>query len=181
MFVLGYKVAYSSRFRLREGLLTWPVISAELRPVLHVLRLPIYSIIPVQVRARVLGSALAHVLWIGILPLIDNLMVLLPMKFNECRSVHIDYWDEVKLGRSQHPLVLFITLQETLMQQFQANVQWHLCREQFSRVSSSGYHKSIHSIICRRCGVRRCFLITPDNLDILLCVVGRVIISLSCS
>lgn len=82
VFVLGDKVSDPARLRLREGLLTGPEVAAQLCPIFHILGLPVHSIVPVQVRAGVLGAALAEVLWVGVLPLIYYLMLLLPVNFD---------------------------------------------------------------------------------------------------
>lgn len=53
-------------------------------------------------------------------------MISLPVLFNESSAVDVDNGNKVEFGRGEHPLVFFIVLQETLMEQLQADKEWDL-------------------------------------------------------
>ena len=66
-------------------------------------------------------------------------MLRFPVLLDERGTVNIDYWDEVKLGRGEHSLVLLVVLEVALMQQLQADEQRYLRGEELSGVRGACY------------------------------------------
>ena len=72
-------------------------------------------------------------------------MISLPVLFNKSSTIHVDNWNEIEFGGSQHSLILFIVLQIALMQELQTNEERNLHRKELSRMSCSSNQYSIGS------------------------------------
>lgn len=73
-------------------------------------------------------------------------MLCLPMLFDESSTIDVNDGNKVEFGRCEHSLVLFIVLEETLMQQFQTDKERNLHRKEFSGMGGSRNQNSIGSI-----------------------------------
>lgn len=70
------------------------------------------------------------------------------MLLDECCTINIDSWQKVELLISKYLLIPMIILHNCLMQELEAEEEWHLHGEEFTGVGCTGDHNGVAGIAC---------------------------------
>ena len=88
--------------------------------------MPIDSPVSIEVRTAILVATHCDVVWIHVLSLINDLTFIDELLFNILRPIWIDYRNEKELALAEHLLVIFVVLDDTLVNHFQKHEKWSL-------------------------------------------------------
>jgi len=143
VLALCHKVSEGSALRLREGLLSWPVVTAQVGIVGGVERRPVDSVVSIEVCARVLCTTRAQVHRIHVLPFVQDFVLGEPVLLHECGAVDVDDWDEVIDVGGKQLLVVSHILNVGLMKQLKACVERHLGGEKLAGVRGSSDQEGV--------------------------------------
>ena len=120
LFSLSNKVSESTRLWLRESLITWPVVTTKLGVIRRIQRLPVNTVITIEIGSLIFLLAGALVLWIVVLSLVEDFLFSVPMALNGCRSICVNYWNKVEDVVLKHVSILSHILYVALVNQFKA-------------------------------------------------------------
>lgn len=118
VFVVFDEASERDRLWLREGAGSRPVLTTYLFLPILIKSMPVDAPISIKIGTAVLVSAHGDVIRVHVLSLINNLSFIDELLLNILRTIRIENWNEKEFALGKHLFVVFIVLNDSLVNQF---------------------------------------------------------------